>query len=99
MQIVWVVDDDLSPYAGHGIDFFADPGRSAESLVAVLRGFDWLHFEPETVEVRIRAEDSEFSADALAGARAAIERFVRARGPMAGDPAKIASDLYAWVNG
>jgi hypothetical protein len=99
MQIIWVEDGDLRPYGGHGIDFFSDPDESPASLVAVLRGFDWLHFEPDVVEVGIRPASSEYPVKALAAARGAIERFVRSRGPFDGQLTKIDAHLYAHVNG
>ncbi len=66
---------DLSPGAGHGVDFFADNDRE-RGLIAVLRGFEWLHRSPETVEIEIRPPDEEYDDVFLADAQSSIDYWV-----------------------
>ncbi len=73
MRIIWTEDNDLIPHAGHGVDFFAGNDEQSSQLVAVIRGLEWLHGEPETVEVRIRSAADPIEAVLLMQARTIIE--------------------------
>ena len=99
MRVVWVTDAQLRPAAGHGVDFHSDASLSNESLVALVRDFEWLHGDPEVVEVRIRPAGDTYDAETLGCVRAIIESFLTQRGPMNGQVTELSPALYACVNG
>ena len=82
MQIAWTVDASLRPYAGHGIDFFSDESRAEGTLVAVIRGFEWLSGMTGETEALIRPADERYGVEFLARARLDIEQMLSAGGPM-----------------
>lgn len=94
--ITWVEDDGLVPGGGHGVDFFSGPAERSADVVAVLRGFEWLHGNPEAVEVRIRSAGTGLAHNYLRDARPLIEHYIRRGDPIEG---KIGPSLYAHVNG
>lgn len=97
MRIVWIDDENIRPQAGHGIDFFIGGDPSVGRLIAVLRGFDWLHGQPERVEVHLRPVGGPgFDAIARREICAAIERLVRNKEVIDG---QLSSGLYAHING
>jgi len=95
MRIIWIEDDGLIPGGGHGVDFVNGPSERSADLVAVLRGFEWLHGDPEAVEVRIRPVRAGSDSNCLRDARPLIERYIRRREPVEG---KIGPSLFAHVN-
>ncbi len=95
-RIIWVEDNALVPGGGHGVDFFNGPAERSAELIAVLRGFEWLHGDPDTVEVRIRSAGTVLNPVHPRDARPLIERYVRRGKPVEG---KIGPSLYAHVNG
>lgn len=66
-------DAQLRPCAGHGLDFFAEEHNEPGSLIALLRGFEWLHEGAEAVEILIRPPDDTYDAVTLADARRTFE--------------------------
>ena len=76
MRIVCVESACLEAGAGHGVDFFAGEPPTTDGPVAVLRGFEWLHGNPKTVEIAIRPPAVDLDADSLADIMANIERYV-----------------------
>jgi hypothetical protein len=94
--IVWIEDDGLIPLGGHGVDFFAGSAAQSARLIAVVRGFEWLHGKPETVEVRIRPASHAFDALILLEARAGIERYLLRGEAVDG---QVAQALHVHING
>src|SRR5690606_18206921 len=77
VKVRWVESDSLTPGAGHGVDFFAgDPFTEDAVLIAVVRGFDWLHGNPKTVDVGIRKPGADFGPSFLEETRASIEEYL-----------------------
>ena len=95
MRIAWTEDDAMTPGADHGVDFFSDSSKGSAELIAVLRGFDWLHGDPDVVEVRIRSAGTVDAAH-LVTTRSLIEAYVR-RGKAVHGP--LAPSLSAHING
>lgn len=98
MLIAWVESANLEAGAGHGVDFFAGEEPTGDDLVAVLRGFEWLHGSPESVEIAIRPPDDEYDGAFLANARASIEHWVN-HPEMLRAHARPSPELLAVVNG
>jgi hypothetical protein len=99
LTVLWVDSDDLEPGAGHGVDFFAgEPSSSDAVLIAVLRGFDWLHGDPDTVEIAIRRPDVHFDVSFLSEARASIEQYV-ANPSILRSGSQPSKNLWAHING
>ncbi len=96
MSPSWTESTQLRPYGGHGIDFFADAERAAGTLIAVIRGFDWL-VGPREIEVAIRPADSSYDAAFLAEARVDIERMLQDAAPLP-DQCWISPRLFVHVN-
>lgn len=99
MKVLWVEQEVLQPFGGHGIDFFVDDGQKAQSLMAVLRGFAWLHGNPDLVEVLIRPVGEVFTKELIDHARPAIEQYLDQRGPMNGQLTQLTPTLWAHING
>jgi len=95
VHIIWTQDSDLIPLGGHGVDFFAGLVQPAQ-LIAVVRGFEWLHGKPETVEVRISPASDAIDAVLLREARAVIERYLQRGEAVDG---QVGPGLHAHING
>lgn len=96
VRIVWTQDNDLIPLGGHGVDFFAGSLVQSAQLIAVVRGFEWLHGKPETVEVRISPASDAIDAALLREARAVIERYLHRGEAVDG---QVAPALHVHING
>jgi hypothetical protein len=93
---VTAILSSLKAGGGHGVDFFLGQHPRTGQLVAVLRGFEWLRGNPETVVIRIRPVGTDFDATRHSEACVAIEEFVRAKRPEDG---QLSAGVYAHVNG
>jgi hypothetical protein len=83
---------------GHILLFFASEStKSNEDLLAVLRGYDWLHGRPRTVEIEVRPPDSAYDDEFLAAARADIEHVVL-QGKLPGLRAWISPRVFVHAN-
>ncbi|MBU4556011.1 MAG: hypothetical protein KJ747_03985 [Actinobacteria bacterium] len=98
MKVSWTVVAEPQACGGHGVNFYAGPGWAAANLVAAVHGFDWLHFEPETVAVVIRSPDERFSAEFLATVRSGIEEYLVTR-PVTVADVEVVPGVFALVNG
>jgi len=96
VKVRWTEKADLEPRAGHGFDFHSGKRVELENLIAVLRGFEWMHLKLDEVEIYIRPPDDSFDAETLADARHAIEQFMQE--PFL-RPGPISPALHLWTNG
>ncbi len=94
LTVIWTEDQTLRAGSGHGVDFFWGL-PSDETVAAHIVGFDWLHGQPESVEVRIRAVDQP-SSDSL---RVAVQSYLASRGPISLELQEISPGIYVYVNG
>lgn len=95
MRVIWKGQAGLRPHAGHGFDFFAEESMKPASLLAVLRGFEWLHSHAEEVEILIRPPDDAYDETTLAAARMMIEDFMQR--PLISQGHLLGS-IYMWPN-
>jgi hypothetical protein len=96
MNIVWIECDNLERGADHGIDFTARSGNGPGEVIAVLRGFEWLHRRPDVVEIAIRPPGKGLDASFLEEARRSIERYVRNPGDLG---SYVSESVWAGING
>jgi len=97
VRIAWVESACLQAGAGHGVDFFAGEAPSVDGLVAVLRGFEWLRGNPDTVDIEIRPPSADFDADSLSDMKTSIEHYVTHPGLFRLD-AQLSPTLWARAN-
>ena len=95
-EIIWLERSDLRAFDGHGVDFLADPQGEPESVIAVIRGFAWLHGHTNTVEIWIRPTDQSYDEAFLAEARESIATYLLTEN--LGPPRWISEFIYAHVN-
>ncbi len=95
LKVKWTEDASIYPQAGHGLDFCSGERRTEDSLVAVLRGFGWLHQPAEEVEIRIRPSNDADDEERLVQARRDIEEFMQH--PVV-RPGPISATLRVWPN-
>jgi hypothetical protein len=77
-SITWVENPMLDfKDVGHGLLFFSEAPGSADSLVAVLRGFDWLHGRPSEIFVETSPAGAAYGEEYLQAARNDIEKLIR----------------------
>lgn len=95
-EIVWAERSGLQAFGGHGVDFLADPRGESDSVIAVIRGFAWLHGETNTVEIWIRPADELYDEAFLAEAKQSIASYLLTQN--LGPPRWISSSVYAHVN-
>jgi hypothetical protein len=95
-EIVWKERSGLQAFGGHGVDFLVDPGGEPDSVIAVIRGFAWLHTQTDTIEIWIRPADESYDEAFLAEARQDIASYLLAQKP--GPPRWISPSIYAHVN-
>lgn len=101
MRVIWVEEEGLQPAAGHGADFATDERPTSENTIAVVRGFEWLHGSPETIEVLIRPPDDRYPATFLADARQVIEEYLKRERDVVGEfwaRGWLTPDIYVWLN-
>ena len=99
MELKWVESDALAPGGGHGVDFFAgDPWADGSLLVAVVRGFEWLHGNPETVEVEILRPGGDFDSAFQAETRASIQGYF-GNPSVGGLDRRVSETIWAHING
>ena len=95
VNVNWKEDASIHPQAGHGLDFCAGEHITPDSLIAVLRGFAWLHEELEEVEILIRPAGETYDRAFLAEARSTIEDFMEH--PVV-RPSPLSPTLRLWPN-
>jgi len=95
-EIVWVERSGLEAFRGHGVDFLADPRGESESVIAVIRGFAWLHGQSDTIEIWVRPAYELYDEAFLAGAKQSIATYLLTEN--LGPPRWISSSIYAHVN-
>lgn len=95
-KITWKERSGLRAFEGHGTDFLADPEGEPDCVIAVIRGFAWLHGEADTVEIWIRPADELYDEAFLAEAKQSIASYLLTQD--LGPPRWISSSVYAHVN-
>lgn len=95
-EIVWVERSGFQAFGGRGVDFLADPSGESDSVIAVIRGFAWLHGQTNTVEIWIRPADQSYDEAFLTEARQDIATYLLTEN--LGMPRWISSSIYAHVN-
>ncbi len=95
MKIIWVEFKNFSRRFGHGVEFYTSEPKPGDKPLAFLDGYEWLHGDPETVEIMIRTPDSDFDADFHAVFRQTIERCMTSGGLNHG---RLSSSVFAWFN-
>jgi len=95
-QIVWKEQGGLRAAAGHGVDFLTDPRGEPDSVIAVIRGFAWLHGQTDTIEISIRPPDGSYDEAFLAEAKQSIADYLLTQ--ELGPPRWISPSVYAHVN-
>ena len=95
-KIVWTERSDLEAFGGHGVDFLADPRGEPDKVIAVIRGFGWLHGQTDTIEIWIRPADESYDEAFLAEARKDISSYLLTQN--LGPPRRISPSIYAHVN-
>lgn len=95
-EIIWLERSGLRAFDGHGVDFLADPRGEPTSVIAVIRGFAWLHGQTNTIEIRIRSADESYDEAFLAEAKESIATYLLTEN--LGPPRWISESIYAHVN-
>ena len=84
MKINWTATDKMptSGAIGHGIEFLADP--PSRKIIACIKGFEWLHGQPEEVTVLIKKPDAVHSTEFLSEMKQHVEKLIVSGGPRGG---------------
>jgi len=93
--IQWSEWEKIPEGFGHGVEFHTDPSPQKATLVAFLRGYEWLRGKPKVVPIFIRKADDKCSANFLTGVKKQIEDAVTSGKLKHG---KLGKQLHAWFN-